>query len=244
MSREATSEQLSICEGAGYGEVFQSGHEPDEGFSWSLEREMSTHSPDEEVESYDGEEGEEEEVDEGGEDEGDEGGEEGEDDGDEGEVVERTPEGGSLGSPGNGHTRPFILPKMWTVNDFKPMMTTNIFKNLRDHFQIPDHILIHLLGKFEKCYSGKTVNIGMYDAMFAVGLRLPLTVLHYQLANFLGLSISQIALNAWRICPTPIGTGRATISLFRGRIRYAVQRSGLQCPMALTILRVLSKIQV
>ena len=77
MSREATSEQLSICEGAGYGEVFQSGHEPDEGFSWSLEREMSTHSPDEEVESYDGEEGEEEEVDEGGEDEGDEGGEEG-----------------------------------------------------------------------------------------------------------------------------------------------------------------------
>ena len=196
MSREATSEQLSICEGAGYGEVFQSGHEPDEGFSWSSEREMSTHSPDEEVESYDGEEGEEEEVDEGGEDEGDEGGEEGEDDGDEGEVVERTPEGGSLGSPGNGHTRPFILPKMWTVNDFKPMMTTNIFKNLRDRFQIPDHILIHLLGKFEKCYSGKTADIGMYDAMFAVGLRLPLTALHHQLANFLGLSISQIALNA------------------------------------------------
>ena len=91
MSREATSEQLSICEGAGYSEVFQSSHEPDKGFSWSSEREMSTHSPDEEVESYDGEEGEEEEVDEGGEDEGDEGGEEGEDDGDEGEVVREPP---------------------------------------------------------------------------------------------------------------------------------------------------------
>ena len=187
---------------------------------------------------------EEEEEEVKGEDEGDEGEEEGEDDGDEGEVDERTPEGRSLGSPGDGHTRPFILPKMWTVNDFKSMMTTNIFKNLRDRFQIPDHILIHLLGKFEKCYSEKTADIGMYDAMFAVGLRLPLTALHYQLANFLGLSISQIALNAWRICPTPIGTGRATISLFRGRIRYAVQRSGLQCPMVLTILRVLSKIQV
>ena len=32
-----------------------------------------------------------------------------------------------------------------------------------------------------------------------VGFRFPLTELHRQLANFLGLSISQIALNAWRI---------------------------------------------
>ena len=36
----------------------------------------------------------------------------------------------------------------------------------------------------------------MYDSMFAAGLRLPLTELHRQLANFLGLSISQIAHNA------------------------------------------------
>ena len=39
----------------------------------------------------------------------------------------------------------------------------------------------------------------MYDAMFTARLRLPLTALHRQLANFLGLSISQIAPNAWRI---------------------------------------------
>ena len=39
----------------------------------------------------------------------------------------------------------------------------------------------------------------MYDAMFAARLRLPLTALHCQLANFLGLSVSQIAPNAWRI---------------------------------------------
>ena len=43
----------------------------------------------------------------------------------------------------------------------------------------------------------------MYDTMFAVGLRLPLTALHRQLADFLGLSVSQIAPNAWR---TFIGT--------------------------------------
>jgi len=34
MSREATSEQLSVREGAGYDEVFQTGHEPKEGLSW------------------------------------------------------------------------------------------------------------------------------------------------------------------------------------------------------------------
>ena len=39
----------------------------------------------------------------------------------------------------------------------------------------------------------------MYDAMFIAGLRLPLTKLHRQLANYLGLSLSQIAPNAWRI---------------------------------------------
>ena len=108
-------------------------------------------------------------------------------------------EAGSSGSPKDGHIHPFILPKIWTVNDFLPTMTINIFKNLRDHYQIPDHILIHLPGKFEKCYLGKTANVRMYDAMFAAGLRLPLTALHCQLANFLGLFVSQIAPNAWRI---------------------------------------------
>ena len=55
MSREATSEQLSIREGAGYDEVFQSGREPEEGFSWSSERETSIQSSNEEVGSCRGE---------------------------------------------------------------------------------------------------------------------------------------------------------------------------------------------
>ena len=80
--------------------------------------------------------------------------------------------------PRDGHTRPFILPKMWTINDFKPTMTANIFKNLRDCYQIPDHIPICLPGKFKKSYSGKTADVGMYDAIFMAGLRLPLTALH------------------------------------------------------------------
>lgn len=176
MSREMMSEQSLVRKGVGYDEVFQSGHELDEGLSLSLEREASAHSPNEEVESCDVEEGEVE-VDE-GEDECDERGQEGEDDGDEGENDGRTLEGGSSRSPGDGHTHPFILPKMWTVNDFKQMMTANIFKNLRDRYQIPNHIPIYLLEKFKKCYLRKTVDVGMHDAMFAAGLRLPLTTLH------------------------------------------------------------------
>ena len=164
---------------------------PRKAFPWSSKKEMSAHSPDEKVESCFGEGGEEEEIDE-GEDEG----YKGEDDEDEGDVDERTLEGGSSGSLTDGHTHPFILPKIWTVNDFLPTMTANIFKNLRDRYQIPDHIPIHLLEKFEKCYSGKTAEVGMYNTILAIGLRLPLTALHHQLANFLGLSISQIAPNA------------------------------------------------
>lgn len=200
MSREAISEQSSVREGAGYDEVYQTGQELEEDHFQSSERETSTHSPDEDGENYIGEE-DEEEIDEGEVDgEGeieDEGVMEG--DGDENVVDDRTPEVGSSGNPRSGHTRPFILPQMQTVNDFLPKMTTNIFKNLKDHFQIPDHIPIRLPRKFKKCYSGKTADIGMYDAMLAVGLRLPLMALHHQLANFLGFSVNQIAPNTWRI---------------------------------------------
>ena len=38
----------------------------------------------------------------------------------------------------------------------------------------------------------------MRDAMFAAGLRLLLMALHRQLVDYLGLSVSQIAPNAWR----------------------------------------------
>jgi len=168
MSREATSEQSSICEGASYNEVFHSGQEPKKGFSWSSKRETSVQSPDKEVESYRGE-GEEEVI---GEEEGEvkERGSDGdEDDGDE-ESFEET-----LGSLGDNH--PFLLPKIWTVNDFLPTTSAKVFKTLRDRYQISDNIPIRLPRKFKRCYSGRTTDVGMYDAMFAAGVRLPLTAL-------------------------------------------------------------------
>ena len=191
MSREATSEQLSVREGAGYDEVFNSGHELDDGFSYSSKRETSAQSPDEEIESYDGEDEDEVVNESEGEVDGRE--EERDSDGDEAEGDEESYEGTS-GSPGGNY--PFILPNIWIVNDFLPKMSDRVFRDLRACYQIPYHIPIHLPKKSEKCYSGKTADVGMYNAMFTVGLRFPLTALRRQLADFLGLSVSQIALKA------------------------------------------------
>ena len=78
-----------------------------------------------------------------------EGEDEVEEDEDEGEDDEGTPSGGGGSRSQNGGTRPFILPAIWTVNDFYPMMTDNIFKNLRDRYQIPENVPIRLPRKFE-----------------------------------------------------------------------------------------------
>ena len=77
-------------------------------------------------------------------------------------------------------------------------MSEKVFKELRNRFQISDHISIHLPRKKEKCYTGRIADVGMYDAMLSAGLRLPLTALHRQLVDFMGISVSQIAPNAWR----------------------------------------------
>ena len=77
-------------------------------------------------------------------------------------------------------------------------MSDKIFKELHVRYQIPEHIPIRLPKENEKCYTGRTANVGMYNAMFAAELRLLLTALHRQLVDYIGLSVSQIAPNAWR----------------------------------------------
>ena len=69
-------------------------------------------------------------------------------------------------------------------------MSDKVFKELRIRYQILEHIPIRLPRENEKCYLGRTADIGMYEAMFATRLKLPLTALHHQLADFLGLSVS------------------------------------------------------
>lgn len=99
----------------------------------------------------------------------------------------------------DGSAQPFILTLIRTVNDFYPTMSDKVFNTLHDRYQIPENIPFCLPRKFERCYSTRIVDIGMYDAMFTVELRLPLMELHHQLANYLGLSVSQIAPNAWKV---------------------------------------------
>ena len=114
-------------------------------------------------------------------------------DGDEEDDGEESYEGASVGL---GDNHPFILLAEWAVNKFLPSMSDKIFKELCVRYQIPEHIPICLPYENEKCYTGRTTNVGMYDSMFAAGLRLPLTALHRQLVDYLGLSVNQIALNA------------------------------------------------
>ena len=64
-----------------------------------------------------------------GEDEDGEGEEEREGDGDENDDDEEALEG-TLESPEDD--RPFILPKIWIVNDFLSMMTNKVFNTLRN----------------------------------------------------------------------------------------------------------------
>ena len=51
----------------------------------------------------------------------------------------------------------------------------------------------------EKCYDRRSSDIGFYEVAFIAGLRLPLLTLHRRLVSYLGVSVSQIALNTWRI---------------------------------------------
>ena len=78
-------------------------------------------------------------------------------------------------------------------------MSDKIFSELRVRYQIPEHIPICLPYENEKCYTGRTADVGMYDTMFATRLRLSLMALQRQLVDYLGLSVSQIAPNAWKL---------------------------------------------
>ena len=193
MSSDVSCEESSVRIEAGYDETFGSSDESED-FSPSSERETSARSPDGD-ESYT--KGDKDEVEEGRGKDGGEGGDISVDGDDSDRGDSDGEEGPSEGtSEGPGDNRPFILPEDWAINKFLPRMSDKVFRELCTRYQIPDHILIRLLEENESCYSGRTADVGMYDAMFAEGLRLPLTTLHRQLANFLGLSITQVAPNA------------------------------------------------
>ena len=91
-----------------------------------------------------------------------------------------------------------MLP-IWTINDFTSIIRETHLKTLRDKFQIPDNIPLHLPYKSEKCYYDGVDGVGVYEQMLKTGLRFPLSSLHRQLLQHLGLSANQIFPNAWRV---------------------------------------------
>ena len=78
-------------------------------------------------------------------------------DGDKGDGGEGSSKGASAGP---GDNRPFILPAEWAVNKFLPSMSDKNFSELRVKYQIPEHIPIHLPYENEKCYTGRTADVG------------------------------------------------------------------------------------
>ena len=160
------------------------------------EREPMAQFLEEEIEGDEKEvEGKEEEVEEEGKEVDEEKVDEDEGDGKEGDQEREGKNSESL----SDDFRPFILPKIWSVNNFLPKMSEKVFNKLHVCFQIPSHIPLRLSSKNKKCYSRQTVDISFYESVFIAGLRLPLTKLHCWLADYLSVSLCQIYPNAWRI---------------------------------------------
>ena len=105
------------------------------------------------------------------------------------------------------------------VNDFTSTIKESHFKTLRDKYQILDNIPIRLPYKLEKCYYDGIEGVGVYEQMLKAGLRFPLSSLHHQLFQHLGLSVNQISLNAWRVF---IGVEVLYGAMFEGARRLTV----------------------
>ena len=95
--------------------------------------------------------------------------------------------------------REFILLPLWTVNDFVSKIKESHFKTLRDKYQIPIHIHMRLPYESKKCYYEGLKDVGIYEQMLKAGPRFPLSILHHRLLQYLGLSVTHISPNAWRI---------------------------------------------
>ena len=91
-----------------------------------------------------------------------------------------------------------MLPE-WTVNAFTSTIKEAHFKTLRANYQILDYIPTRLPYKSEKCYYEGVDGVEVYEQVFKAGLRFPLNSFHHKLLKYLGLSVSQILPNAWRV---------------------------------------------
>ena len=92
--------------------------------------------------------------------------------------------------------RKFIMLPIWTINEFISTIKEPHFKTLRDKYEILDNIPIRLPYQSKKCHYDGIEGVGVYKQMLEAGLRFPLSSLHHQLLQHLGLSVNQISPNA------------------------------------------------
>ena len=59
--------------------------------------------------------------------------------------------------------REFIMFPIWTVNDFTSTIKETHFKTLREKYQIPVNIPLHLPYKLEKCYYKGVEGVEVYE---------------------------------------------------------------------------------
>ena len=100
---------------------------------------------------------------------------------------------------GTDRLKEFVMLPEWTVNAFTFTINEAHFKTLRANYQIPDHIPIRLPYKSEKCYYEGIDGVELYEQVLKASLRFLLNSLHRKLLKYLGLSVSQISPNAWRV---------------------------------------------
>ena len=143
MSNEASSEQSCVCKGADYDKVYQSGQK-DPGTSYS-KGVPSANSPSEEEDKDSDMDKSESDTN-------------GDLDGKENVENVESPIRSVIGPDG---LRNFILPFMWTVNDFNSTIKRKHFDTLWERYQIPIDIPICLPLKFEKCYYCGADDVGV-----------------------------------------------------------------------------------
>ena len=95
--------------------------------------------------------------------------------------------------------RQFVMLPEWSVNYFTSSIKEKHFKTFRAHYQIPDNIFVRLPYESEKCYYEGLEGVGVYEQMLKAGLKFPLSSLHHELLQNLGLSVNQVSPNAWRV---------------------------------------------
>ena len=92
--------------------------------------------------------------------------------------------------------REFFMLPIQTINDFTSIIKESHFKTFREKYQIPVNIPLRLPYLSEKCYYKSVEGVRVYKQMLKAGLRFPLSSLHRQLLQYLGLAVTLISLNA------------------------------------------------